>query len=105
MDYFLLNIKSRIRKSEEGDLIIKCNFSLDNVEPFPSQNEALIVNSRYWSTKAYHAKLFNDYIYFNLGEGILKRVINNGSTSSSWHFNRFLYFNVKILDSVSLIFW
>ena len=105
MDYFLLNIKSRIRKSEEGDLIIKCNFSLDNVEPFPSQNEALIVNSRYWSTKAYHAKLFNEYIYFNLGEGKLKRVINNGSTSSSWHFNRFLYFNVKILDSVSLIFW
>ena len=39
-----------------------------------------IVNSRYWSTETYQTKLFNDYICFNLKEGILKRVINNDTT-------------------------
>ena len=105
VDDFLLNVMSRIRRSAEGDFIIKCGFSLENVRPAPFENKAPIVNSRYWSTEAYQDKLFNDYIYFNLREGILKRVMNNGMTGSSWHFNRFLYVNVKILDSVSQIFW
>ena len=105
VDDFLLNVKSRIRRSAESDLIIKCGFSLENVQPSPFENEVLIINSRYWSTEAYQTELFNDYIYFNLREGVLKRVINNGMTSSSWHFNQFLCVNVKILHSVSHIFW
>ena len=83
VDDYLLNVMSRIRTSEEGDFIIKCGFSLENVRPSPFENEAPIANSRYWSTKAYQTKLFNDYIYFNLREGILKRVMNNGMTGSS----------------------
>ena len=56
IDDFLLNVKSRIRRSVEGDFIIKCGFSLENVQPSPFENEALIVNSRYWSTEAYQTK-------------------------------------------------
>ena len=83
VDKFLLNIKSRIRRSAEGDFIIKCGFSLENVQPSPFENEVLVVNSRYWSTESYQTKSFNDQIYFNFREGILKRVINNGMTGSS----------------------
>ena len=72
---FLLNVKSRIRRSAEGDFIIKCGFSLENVPPSPFENEAAIVNSRYWSTEAHQTNLFYDYIYFNSREGILERVI------------------------------
>ena len=36
---------------------------------------------------------------FNLKKGILKRVINNGMTSSSWHFNQFLY--VRFFDRMT----
>ena len=105
VDDFLLNVESRIRRSAEDDFIIKCGFSLENVQPSHFENEVLIVNSRYWSTEASQTKSLNDNIYFKLREGILKRVINNGMTDSSWHFNRFLYVNVKIQDSVSQIFW
>ena len=83
---------------------MKCAFSLENVQPSPFENEGPIVNFRYCPTKAYQTKLFDDYIYFNLREGILERVINNGMTSSSWHFNQLLYVNVKILDYVSQFF-
>ena len=60
VDHFLLNVKSRIRLSPEGDFIIQFGFSLENVQPSPFENEAPIVNSRYWSTKAYQTKSFND---------------------------------------------
>ena len=65
VDDFLLNVKSRIRRSAECDFIIKWGFSLENVQPSPFKNKAPIVNSRYWSTEAYQTKLFNDYIYFD----------------------------------------
>ena len=83
IDDFLLNFKSRIRRSTDGDFFIKCGFSLENVQPSFFENEAPIVNSGYWFTKVCQTKSFNDYIYFSLREGILKRVINNGITGSS----------------------
>ena len=52
VDDFLLNVKSRIRRSAEGDFIIKCGFSLENVQRSPFKKDAPIVNSRYWSTEA-----------------------------------------------------
>ena len=74
MDDFLLNVKTNIRRSSEGDFVTKCGFSLENLQRSPFENEAPIVNSRYWSIEAYQTKSFNDYIYINLREGILKRV-------------------------------
>ena len=52
---------------------------------------------RYWSTDPIQTKLFNDFAFFNTRESVLKRVINNGMTGSSWHFNRFLYINIKTI--------
>ena len=103
-DDFLLNIKIKTRRSAEGNLIIQCGFSLEKMQLSPFENEALILNSRYWSTEGYQTKSFNYNIYFNLKEWIRKRVINNGIAGSLLHFNQFLYVNVKILDSVSQFF-
>ena len=52
-------------------------------------------DTRYWSTDPIETKSFNDFVYFNVRESILKRVINNVLTGSSWRFNQFVYINVK----------
>ena len=49
VDDFLLNVKSRIRRSGEGDFIVICSFSVENMQPSLFENEASIMNSRYWS--------------------------------------------------------
>ena len=94
---FLLNVKNKLARSNVG-FFIKCGFSLENIQPSPIEKEQPVKNSQYWSTEPYQTKSFNDFIYFNLRESILKRVINNSLTGSSWHFNLFLYISVKILN-------
>ena len=94
VDDFLSNVKRKSKRSNEY-FLIRCGFSLENIQPvLDSYNEPL-KNTRYWSTDPIEAKSFNDFVYFNVRESILKRVINNGLTGSSWHFNRFVYINVK----------
>ena len=93
---FLLNVKNKVGRSD-NDFFIKCGFSLENIQSSPIENEQPIKNSRYWSTEPYQTKSLNDFVCFSLRESILKRVISNGLTGSSWHFNRFIYINVKIL--------
>ena len=80
---FLLNVKNTVKRSEHGNFVSICVFSLENVQPTPFENEEPIVNSQYWSTDQFQTKSFNDYISFSLREGILKRFINNGMTGSS----------------------
>ena len=104
VDQFLLNVKNKVARSNV-DFFIKCGFSLDKIQPSPIENEQPIKGSRYWLTEPYQIKPFNDFIYFNLRESILQRVINNGLTGSSWHFNRILYINVKILNVGHQLFW
>ena len=94
---FLFNVKNRIQRSNV-EFFIRCGFSLENVQPkLDSYNEPL-KNSRYWSTEPIQTKCFNDFVYFNIRESILKRVINNGMTGNSWHFNRFHYINIKTVQ-------
>ena len=80
------------------DFFIKSGFSLENVQPPPFENEQPFTNSRCWPMELQVTKLLNNFVYFNLRKSILKRGINNGMSGSSWHFNRFLYINVKILS-------
>ena len=97
VDDFLLNVKNRIKRSD-NDFIIRYGFLLENIQTSSFGNEEPIASSQYWSTEPYKTRSFNGYIYFSLREGILKRVINNDMTGSSWHFHNFLYMNLKILD-------
>ena len=96
VDEFLFNVKTRIRRSVT-DFLVRCGFSLENIQlPIGDYNEPLTV-SRYWSTDLIQTKSFNDFVFFNTRESVLKRVINNGMTGSPWHFNRFLYINIKTI--------
>ena len=104
VDEFLLNVKNRVGRSS-SDFFIKCEFSLENIQPSHIEKEQAIRNSRHWSTEAHQTKLFNDLIYFNLWDSVLKRVINNVLTGGLWHFNRFLFIDVKILSVGDQLFW
>ena len=97
VDESLFNVKNRIKRSKVKYLI-RSGFSLENIQPVLDQYNEPLKNSRYWTTDPIQTNSFNDFVYFNLRESILKRVINNGLTGSSWHFNRFVYINVKILQ-------
>ena len=96
VDEFLFNVKTRIWRSDT-DFFVRCGFFLENIQlPIGDYDQPLKV-SRYLSTDLIQTKLFNDFVVFNTRESVLKRVINNGMTGSSWHFNRFLYINIKTI--------
>ena len=61
VDEFLLNVKNRVTRSSV-DFFIKCGFCLENIQPSLVENDQPIKNSRYWSTKPYQTKSFNDFI-------------------------------------------
>ena len=94
VDDFLHNVKEKIKRRQEI-FLIRCGFSLENIQPVLDNYSEPLKNTRYWTTDPIETKSFNDFVYFNVRESILKRVINNGLTGSSWHFNRFVYINIK----------
>ena len=94
VDSFLSTVKRKIKRSEES-FLIRCGFSIENIQPTLDNYNEPLKNTRYWTTDPIETKSFNDFVYFNVRESILKRVINSGLTGSSWHFNRFVYINIK----------
>ena len=94
VDEFLFNVKSKVARSEV-DFFIRCGFSIQNIQPSPESFDQPLLSSRYWSTDPIQTKSFNDFVFVSVRDSVLKRVINNGLTSSSWRFNRFNYINVK----------
>ena len=97
IDEFLFNVKNRIQRSNV-EFFIRSGFSLENVQSALDEYNEPLKNSRYWTTDPTQTKSFNDFVYFTIRESILKRVINNGLNGSSWHFNRFLYINIHIIQ-------
>ena len=96
VDQFLFNVKNKIQRSNV-EFLIRSEFSLENIQSTVVDFDEPLKNSRYWTTDPIQTKSFNEYVYFIIRESILKRVINNGLTGSSWHFNRFLYINIKTI--------
>ena len=69
---------------------------------FKSSNKKwfkLLLNTRYWRTETFHSTYFNEFIFFGLIQDILKRVIINNMSGSEWHFKRFVYLALKVLDA------
>ena len=97
VDKFLFNVKNKIQRSNV-EFLIRSGFSLENIQSVLDDYNVLQRNSRYWTTDPIQTKSFDDSVYFTIRESILKRVINNDLTGSSWHFNRFLYINIKIIQ-------
>ena len=96
VDEFLFNVKNKIQSSNV-DFLIRSGFSLENIQSAVDDFNELLKNSRYCTTDPIQTKSFNGYVYFTIRKSIIKRVINNGLTGSSWHFNRFLYINIKTI--------
>ena len=102
VDDFLSNVRRKIKRTNEY-FLIRCGFSIENFQPvLDSYNEPL-KDTRYWSTDPIETKSFNDFVYFSVRESVLKRVINNGLTGSSWRFNRFVYTNIKTFNATESI--
>ena len=97
VDKFLFNVKNKIQKSNV-EFLIRSGFSLENIQSALDDYNKPLKSSSYWTTDPIQAKSFNYYVYFTIRESILTRVINNGLKGNSWHFNRFLYINIKIIQ-------
>ena len=85
VDEFLSHVRNKVSTASSsrrgGNFSIACVFSIEN------------------KFETFQTKSFNDFICFTLRKNILKRVISNRFTRSSWHFNCFLYINMNILDN------
>ena len=97
VEEFLFNVKNKIQRSNV-EFLIRSGFSLENIQSALDEYNEPLKNSRYWTTDPIQTKSFNYYVCFTMRDSILKRVINNGLTGSSWHFNRFLHINIKIIQ-------
>ena len=98
VDDFLFNVKRLFKPANK--VFFKGDFSIENIQnaPLISPDIADIKTQRYWSTDVYKGTYFNDFIVSGIRSDILKRVINNNLTGSSWHFYRFKYLNIKVIE-------
>ena len=93
---FLQNVKYRFHATSKK--WFKCSFIIENTQNSIRPDLQPLLNTRYWTTETYDSIYFNEFIFHALKHDILKRVINNNMSGSSWYFKRFVYLAVKILD-------
>ena len=96
VDEFLQNVKHRFQASTKK--WFKCSFIIENTQNSFRPGLQPLLNTRYWTTETYDSIYFSDFIIHALKHDILKRVINNNMSGSSWYFKHFVYLAVKILD-------
>ena len=98
VDEFLFNVKSRFKS--QNKVFFKGDFSIENIQNAPLTLPTLvdITNTRYWSTNIYKGVYFNDFIISEIHSDILKRVIINNLTGSTWYFNRFKHLSIKVIE-------
>ena len=97
MDDFLKKVRYRFKSINKK--WFKCSFNIENTQNSIRTDLQPLLNTRYWTTETYDSIYFNDFIFYALREDILKRVIINTLSGSSWYFKRFVYLAVKILDA------
>ena len=81
----------------------KCSFTIENIQNSIRPDLQALTNIQYWTTETYDSN-FNEFILHSLRSDILKRVIVNQMSGSSWYFKRFLNLTIKIVDSTELDF-
>ena len=74
---------ARLKFKASGIVMIKCGFSLEDIQPAPTEHNIHILNVGYWITEPYKTTFFNDFIFFSFKENFLKTVVNNGMSGSS----------------------
>ena len=96
VDDFLKNVKYRFQATNKK--CFKCSFTIENTQNSIRNDLLPLNNTRYWTTETYDSISFNDFILHSLRSDILKRVIVNQMSGSSWYFKRFLSLALKILE-------
>ena len=74
---------ARLKFKASGIVMIKCGFSLEDIQPAPTEHNIHILNVGYWITEPYKTTFFNDFIFFSFKENFLKTVVSNGMSGSS----------------------
>ena len=97
VDEFLQNIKYRFHATTKKRF--KCSFIIENTQNSIRNDLQPLLNTRYWTTETYDSIYFSNFIFYSLKNDILKRVLVNQLSGSSWYFKRFLNLMVKILDA------
>ena len=97
VDKFLDRVEKSVQRYD-NDVLIRAGFSIENIQQSLDNYSEPLLQTRYWSTEPIQTKSFNDFVLFNIRDSILKRVINNKLSGSTWNFNKFNYLNIKILD-------
>ena len=90
VDDFLKNVQNRFRVTNKK--WFKCSSTIENTQNSIRTNLIPLTNTRYWTTETF-------FILHSLRSDILKRVLVNQMSGSSWYFKRFLSLAVKILDT------
>ena len=99
-DKFFKSVKNIFANAEKGkDYKIQSYFELKNYQ----RTEVVdLGNTRVWLTNVYTGTFFNDFIRNSVKEDILKGVIVNGSTGSSWLCKRFNRLQIIVTNKSSV---
>ena len=97
VDEFLQNVRYRFHATSKK--WFKCSFTIENTQNSINADLHPLINTRYWTTETYDSIYFNDFIFYSLENNILKSVIVNQMSGSSWYFKCFLHLAVKISDT------
>ena len=97
VDTFLAQIKDLVPRYE-NNVLIRAGFSIENIQQVFKDYSDPLTQTRYWTTETFESKSFNDFISFKIRESVLKRIVYNNLSGSAWHFNKFNYMNVKIIN-------
>ena len=64
----------------------------------PPENDFFVevIDNRFWITDVFECVYFNEFVKSGLKKSILKRIIVNGLTGSSWRFKRFNRISVNV---------
>ena len=92
VDVFLQNVYQVFQHKKENK--IQTYIEIIN----QTRGEIVLENKRVWLTDVYHARYFNDFMRGELCDQIIKRVIVNDESGSSWYFKRFERLSVNVVS-------
>ena len=86
VDSFFNSVKELFVSAKGKEFKMQGYFELKN---YPQTEIVELENTRFWLTNVFVGRYFNEFIRSEMKKDILKRVILNGSTGSSWLFKHF----------------
>ena len=72
-----------------------------NFEIINQQRDTQCIEKRVWLTNVFLFKHFNQFVRGEIKDEIIKRLIINGQTGSSWYFKRFNRLNIIVVPLVN----